>query len=145
MVIFALGQELLSFTSPKIRVYNNLRFYFCFHLAGISLKSESWNDSGKVSSDVKATLTTDFADLGFLELWERGTSSLIQPPPTKYFFCFEFHQQPPAAWITPACMFAKDQNLNPQHILRSIVRGAIPQFLCRSPIIDAILATQNRL
>ena len=35
-------------------------------------------------------------------------------------------------------MFAKDQNLNLQHILHSIVRGAIPQFLCHSPIIDAI-------
>jgi len=37
----------------------------------ISFKSESWNDSRNVSSDLKTILKTDFANLRFLELWER--------------------------------------------------------------------------
>ena len=115
----------------------------------ISLKSESWNDSGKVSSGLKTILTTDVVNLRFLELWGRGTSSLIQPTPTKYIFCFEVSKRIPPAVITPACMIAKDQNMNPQRICmtlsHSIVRDATHQCLCRSPIIDAILATRNRL
>ena len=115
----------------------------------ISLKSESWNDSGKVSSGLKTILTTDVANLRFLELWGRGTSSLIQPTPTKYIFCFEVSKRIPPGVIKPAYMIAEDQNMNPQRICmtlsHSIVRDATHQNLCRSPIIDAILATRNRL
>ena len=115
----------------------------------ISLKSESWNDPGKVSSGLKTILITDVANLRFLELWGRGTSSLIQPTPTKYIFRFEVSKRIPPGVIKPAYMIAKDQNMNPQRICmtlsHSIVRDATPQNLCRSPIIDAILATRNRL
>ena len=115
----------------------------------ISLKSKSWNDSGKVSSGLKTILITDVVNLRFLELWGRGPSSLIQPTPTKYIFCFEVSKRIPPAVITPACMIAKDQNMNPQRICmtlsHSIVRDTTHQCLCRSPIIDAILATRNRL
>ena len=37
---------------------------------------ESWNDSGKVSSDLKTILNTDFANLRFLKLWERRSMSI---------------------------------------------------------------------
>ena len=115
----------------------------------ISLPSESWNDSGKVSSGLKTILITGVAKLRFLELWGRGTSSLIQPTPTKYIFCFEASKRhPPTVISTPACMIAEDQNMNPQRICvtlsHSIVRDATQQYsLCRSPINDAILATRS--
>ena len=48
-----------------------------FLLLCISLRSESWNDSRKISRDLKTILIkTDFATLRFLELWE-GQSMLI--------------------------------------------------------------------
>ena len=79
----------------------------------------------------------------------KGTSSLIQPTPTKYIFCFEVSKRIPPAVITPACMIAEDQNMNPQRICmtlrNSIVRDATHQYLCRSPIIGSIQATRNRL
>ena len=75
----------------------------------ISLKSESWDDSGKVSSGLKTILITDVANLRFLELRGRGKSSLIQPTPTKYIFCFEVSKRIPPAVITPACMIATER------------------------------------
>ena len=42
----------------------------------ILLKSESWKDSRKVSSALKTILKTDFANLLFLELWERRRMSI---------------------------------------------------------------------
>ena len=151
MVVFTLGQELLSFTSPKklkdTWVKAKVKSQVIIHC--ISLPSESWNDSGKVSISLKTILITDVANLRFLELWGRGTSSLIQPTTTKYIFCLEVSKRIPPAVITPACMIAKDKNMNPQRICmtlsHSIVRDTTHQCLCRSPIIDAILATRNRL
>ena len=109
MVVFTLGQELLSFTSPKklkdTWVKAKVKSQVIIHC--ISLPSESWNDSGKVSISLKTILITDVANLRFLELWGRGTSSLIQPTTTKYIFCLEVSKRIPPAVITPECMLLK--------------------------------------